>query len=272
MKSKSLNINFSGELKYITFPKLEKTGILKHCFTTRSGGVSEGCFSSMNMSFSRGDSRENVISNYGIICDAAGIDVSHLVFTAQTHTDNCIIVTENDRGTGFSKPGFSDVDGLVTDRKGVALVTQFADCTPILFCDPRKKVIASVHSGWRGTVKRIGERAVRIMREKFGCEPKDIIAGIGPCIGQCCYEVDDPVFSAFRDAGFDTSLIFKPKDNGRYMLNMALANKTVLVSAGINPQNIDVPDICTCCNSDEMFSHRALGEKRGNMAAIIELK
>ena len=272
MKSKSLNINASGELRYITFPKLEKTGILRHCFTTRFGGVSESCFSSMNMSFTRGDIKENVIKNYEIVCGAVGIDTSHLVFTKQTHTDNCIIVTEKDRGTGFSKPGFSDIDGLVTNRKGVALVTQFADCTPILFCDPKKGVIASVHSGWRGTVKRIGKRAVNIMHKNFGCEPKDIIAGIGPCIGKCCYEVDDPVFSAFSDAGFDMSLIFTPKSNGRYMLDMALANKSVLVSAGIDPNNIDVSDICTCCNSGEMFSHRASGERRGNMAAIIELK
>ncbi|MBO4468672.1 MAG: peptidoglycan editing factor PgeF [Clostridia bacterium] len=272
MNSKTLNIIRSGELIYFTFPKLEKTGMVRHCFTTRFGGVSKGCLSSMNMNFNRGDERENVIKNYEKICGAIGIDTANLVFTKQTHTDNCVIVTEKDRGKGFSKEGFSDVDGLVTDRKGVALVTQFADCTPLIFCDPVKGVIASVHSGWRGTVKRIGKRAVEIMANDFGCAVGDIIAAIGPCIGKCCYEVDDAVFDAFSVAGFDTDPIFTAKGNGHYMLDLTLANKHVIVSAGINPENIDVSDVCTCCNSDELFSHRASGGKRGTMAAIIELK
>ena len=271
MKSDTVNINVVGELEYITFPKLVKTGIVRHAFTTRTGGVSEGFCSSMNMSFNRGDKRENVIKNYETICGVLGIDTANLVFTKQTHTDNCVIVTADDRGKGFSKPGFEDVDGLVTDCKGVALVTQFADCTPLLFCDPVKGVIASAHSGWRGTVKRIGERAVGIMIRDYGSDPKDIVAAIGPCVGPCCYEVDVPVYSAFRDAGFDTSQIFAPKDNGRYMLDLRLANKLVLTSAGILPENIDIADICTSCNTDKMFSHRVSGNKRGNMAAIIEL-
>ena len=272
MKSDTVSINVAGDLEYITFPKLIATGMVRHAFTTRAGGASEGFFSSMNMSFNRGDERENVIKNYETICGVLGIDTANLVFTRQTHTDNCVIVTEKDRGKGFSKPGFEDVDGLVTNCNKVALVTQFADCTPLIFCDPEKRVIASVHSGWRGTVKRIGERAVGIMSRDFGSDPANIVAAIGPCIGSCCYEVDLPVFNAFSEAGFDTSLIFKPKDNGRFMLDLRLANKLVLMSAGILPQNLDVADICTCCNSDKMFSHRASGDKRGNMAAIIELK
>lgn len=272
MESKTVNINRLGEIVYITFPKLEKTGMLRHCFTTRLGGVSKGCFSSMNMSFSRGDSRENVKTNYERICGAVGISTANLVFTKQTHTDNCVIVTEQDRGRGFSKQGFEDVDGLITDRKGVALVTQFADCTPVILCDPVRSVIASVHSGWRGTVKQISAKAIGIMESRFGSERKDIIAAIGPCIGPCCYEVDDPVYSAFAAAGFDMPLIFKAKENGRYMLDLTLANKLILINAGIMPENIDASDICPCCNSDEMFSHRAQSDKRGNMAAIIELK
>ena len=272
MKSNTVIINGSKKFKYITFPKLSATGIVNHAFTTRLGGHSEGCFASMNMSFGRGDKPENVIKNYETICGAIGVDTANLVFTKQTHTDNCRIVTETDRGTGFSKPPFSDIDGLITDKRGVALVSQYADCTPLLFCDAKKRVIACAHSGWRGTVKRIGKKAVEMMVENFGCNPSDIIAAIGPNIGACCYEVDDLVFEAFRDAEFDTSEIFRPKENGKYMLDLRLANKIILNRAGILSENIDISDICTCCNSKEMFSHRAAGNKRGNMAAIIELK
>lgn len=272
MKSDTVTINCVGKLKYITFPKLSKTGLVNHCFTTRFGGCSEGFLSSMNMGFGRGDERKNVIKNYETICGEIGIDTANLVFSKQTHTDNCLIVTEKDRGTGFSKPPFSDIDGLITNRRGVALVTQYADCTPLLFCDTQKSVIACVHSGWRGTVRRIGKKAVDMMVENFCCDPKDIIAAIGPNIGACCYEVDDVVLNAFKEAGFDTSPIFTEKGGGKYMLDLRLANLMILNSAGIPISNIDVSDICTCCNSDEMFSHRASGGKRGNMAAIIELK
>ena len=272
MKTETLKINEKGNLTYITFPKLTNTGILNHAFSTRLGGVSEGFFSSMNMSFSRGDNPENVIKNYEILCGAIGIDTENLVFTKQTHTDNVIVVSEKDRGTGFSKPSFSDIDGLVTNRKNVALVTQFADCTPLLFCDPEKKVIGSCHAGWRGTVKRIGQKTVEVMKNRFNCDPKDIIAAIGPNIGVCCYEVDTPVFNEFLNAGFDTDKIFIKKKNGKYMLDLRLANKYVLLDSGIKEENIDISDICTHCNADEMFSHRAQGVNRGNMCAVIQLK
>ena len=272
MVSETLKINKNGELLYITFPKIAELGITNHAFSTRLGGVSEGFLSSMNMSFSRGEKAENVRKNYEILCNAVGIKTENLVFTKQTHTDNVIVVTEKDRGTGFLKPSFEDIDGLVTNCKNVALVTQFADCTPLLFCDPEKKVIGSCHSGWRGTVKKIGLKTVELMKNTFGCNPQDIVAAIGPNIGSCCYEVDEPLFEAFSNAKFDTEEIFTKKENGKYMLDLRLANKQVLLEAGISEKNIDITDICTCCNSTEMFSHRAHGVKRGNMCAIIELK
>lgn len=272
MKSQNLKININGELKYITFPKLTATGVVRHTFSTRLGGVSGGDCYSMNLSFNRGDSRENVLENYRILCGAVGIDTSHLVLSHQTHTNNVISVTEKDCGTGITKPSFCDVDGLVTDRSGVALVTQFADCTPLLFCDPIKKVIATSHAGWRGTVKLIGKVTVEKMVNNYGCDPNNIVVGIGPCIGQCCYEVDDPVYNEFIKIPFlKLDKILIPKENGRYMLNLVEANRQILIYSGINSENIDCSDICTCCNAEEMHSHRATGGKRGNLAAIIEL-
>ena len=272
INSKNLKVNFENNLCYIQFPKLLDCGIVRHTFSTRHGGVSKGDFSTMNLSFNRGDKYESVLENYRILCGAVGIRTENLVLSRQTHTNNVITVTKEHCGTGVTLPSFNDVDGLVTNQSGVALVTQYADCTPLLFCDPVKKVIATSHAGWRGTVKLIGKVTVEKMRDEFGCNPSDIIAGIGPCILDCCYEVDGPVYNEFAKIPFlNPEDIFTPKENGRYMLNLVEANRLILINSGVLPQNIDVSDICTCCNCEDLHSHRATGGKRGNLAAIIEL-
>ena len=272
LKSQNSEVVLKGDLQYIRFPKLTATNKVCHAFSTRKGGVSIGDFASMNLSFNRGDLRDSVLENYRILCSAEGIDVENLVLSAQTHTNNVITVTKEDCGRGITKPSFKDVDGLITNQKGVALVTQYADCTPLLFCDPVKEVIATSHAGWRGTVKLIGKVTVDKMVNEFGCERKDIIAAIGPRISKCCYEVDDPVYNAFKEIDFlNIEDFLTSKGNGKYMLDLAEANRRILIHAGILPQNIDVSDICTNCNCDELHSHRATGGKRGNLAAIIQL-
>ncbi len=272
MNSKSLNINKKDDVVYISFPRLEKCGIVRHAFSTRLGGISGGQYSTMNTSFSGGDDFDCVEENYRRLCGAVDIDISNLVLSKQTHTNNVRIVTKSDCGTGYIKPSFNDVDGLITNQSGVALVTQYADCTPLLFCDPVKRVCATSHAGWRGTVSQIGKVTVEKMVKEFGCNPSDIIAAIGPCICQNCYEVDTPVFDAFCDSGIDMTDVFcKGRDENHFMLNLVAANKNTLLSAGIKEDNIDISDICTCCNASELHSHRATGGKRGNLAAIIEL-
>lgn len=272
MYSKNLKINKIGELVYITFPRLEACGAVRHIFSTRLGGVSEGQYSTMNTSFSSGDDFKCVEENYRRLCASVGIDISHLVLSKQTHTNNVKTVTKSDCGTGYTKPSFCDVDGLVTNESGVALVTQYADCTPLLFCDPVKRICATSHAGWRGTVSGIGRVTVEKMVNEFGCNPDDIIAAIGPCVCENCYEVDTPVFDAFVESGIDITGVFREgRDDNHFMLNLVAANKNILISAGIKEENIDISDICTCCNADKLHSHRATGGKRGNLAAIIEL-
>lgn len=272
MNTRNLILNNKNGVEYITFPKFSNLKTVRHIFSTRLGGVSTGRYESMNLSFTNGDKRENVIENYSRLCKIADIDINHLVLSRQTHTDNIKNVTETDRGTGIFKDSFNDVDGLITDRKGVALVTQYADCTPLLFCDPVKGVIASSHSGWRGTVKLIGEKTVKKMANDYGCRPENIIAAIGPCIGKCCYEVDEPVASEFSSIDFlNLEKILFPKENGKYMLDLTEANRQILIHSGISPDNIDVSDICTCCNCKELHSHRATHGQRGNLAIIIEM-
>ncbi|MCQ2449674.1 MAG: peptidoglycan editing factor PgeF [Clostridia bacterium] len=271
MISKSLKVCRKGDLCYLNSPKLAACGVVRHTFSTRLGGVSGEPFGRMNLSFNRGDERENVIRNYEILCDAVGIDTAHLVLSKQTHTTNVRSVTSADCGTGYSKVTFQDVDGLITDEPNVALVTQYADCVPLLFCDPVKRVIANSHSGWRGTAGRMGQVTVDKMVADYGCKREDIIAFIGPCIGPCCYEVDEPVYQAFCAAGLNYDDVFLPTTAGHYMLDLPLANRIILLESGISEDHLDVTDLCTHCLHDELHSHRATGGKRGNMAAIIEL-
>ena len=272
LKSNTSYINSKDNLKYITFKNLELTGLVRHAFTTRCGGVSEGFYSSMNMGFGRGEDENKVRKNYEIICNAIGTNVKDLVFSKQTHTNNVLCVTAKDKGTGFTKPSFQDIDGLITNEPNVALVTQYADCTPLLFLDPQKKVIAASHSGWRGTVQQIGAVTVEKMKTEFGSNPHDILAVIGPSICENCYEIDTPVYNEFKKLPISLDGVFKQKDSNHYMLNLKLANKLILLNAGLKEENIELCDICTACNREELYSHRKLGANRGNLAAIIELK
>ncbi len=271
MISNTLQVCRQGSLCYLTFPKLSGCGAVRHTFSTRMGGVSPEPYGSMNMSFNRGDARENVIQNYEILCDAVGINTDHLVLSKQTHTTNVRIITSKDWGTGYNKPSFEDVDGMITNEPNVALVTQYADCVPLLFCDPVKRVIANSHSGWRGTAGRMGQVTVDKMVREFGCDRSDIIAAIGPCIGPCCYEVDQPVYDAFAKSNLTFPGVFIPTTAGHYMLDLRLVNKHILLESGISEGHIDIADTCTNCLHEELHSHRATGGKRGNLAAIIEL-
>ncbi len=273
MESNTTNINKSGDVVYITFKKLEKTNIVRHIFSTKSGGVSPSPYGPMNMGFYTGDNRENVVKNYELLCDCVGIDTSHLVLSRQTHTNNVKIVDESHCGVGYTRESFQDIDGLITNRPNVALVTQYADCTPLIFCDPNKKVIATSHSGWRGTVQEIGKVTVEKMVLNFGCKTEDIIACIGPCIHKCCYEVDAPVYNEFKKLSYlQLNKIFTDNGSGKYMLDMVEANKQILINAGISDDNIEVSDLCTQCSCDMLHSHRATGGKRGTIGVIIELK
>ena len=189
------------EIVYITFPGLEKTGCVKHLFSTRIGGVSRGMFSSMNLSYTRGDEKEAVDENYRRIAACLESDVSCFVCSDQTHTDNIRIVGPQDMGKGTIYPkDYHDVDGLITDQRGIVLGTFFADCVPLFFVDPVKKAIGMTHSGWRGTVQKIGKKTVRMMQEQYGSNPADMYTAIGPSICQSCYEVSGDVIDRVKEA------------------------------------------------------------------------
>ncbi|HHW46573.1 MAG TPA: peptidoglycan editing factor PgeF [Clostridiales bacterium] len=274
LKSNTLKINSKDDVTFMTFPAFERTGLVTHAFSTRTGGVSTGIYSSMNLSFTLGDQEENVLENYQRFCGAIGIDYKRLVFANQTHKTEIRIATEQDAGKGIIKiRDYNDIDGLITNTRNLPLVTLYADCVPLLFLDPIKKVVGTSHAGWKGTVGQIGLKTVEKMREVFGCNPEDILVGIAPSIGPCCYEVDDLVVNEVKKLkNIDFGSVIKPVGNGKYMFNMWETNKQILMSAGVPKDNITVTDLCTRCHSDVFHSHRATGGRRGSLAAIICLR
>ena len=264
-----------GEVLYLSYPLLEQTGIVNHGFSTRIGGVSEGIFSSMNLSFSRGDDETCVRENFKRMAEAIGVEPDSLVFAAQTHTTNVRKVTSADKGKGMVCPiDYQDVDGLITNEPGICLTTFYADCVPLFFIDPVNKAIGLSHSGWRGTVGKMGQETLRRMKEEYGTEAEDVIVAVGPSICQECYEVSEDVIEKFKEA-FDEKHwrdLFYEKDNRKFQLNLWKANEIILLEAGVQKENIAVTNVCTNCNSDMLFSHRATKEKRGSLAAFMALK
>ncbi len=418
----SMNLSFTRGDKekegvtFLTYPAFEEMPEIVHGFSTRLGGVSEGIYSSMNLSFTRGDKEEAVKENYrrissamgfamenivtsdqthtanvrrvteedrgngitkprpykdvdGMITDVPGIAMENIVTSDQTHTANVRRVTEEDRGNGITKPRpYKDVDGMITDVPGIVLATfyadcvplyfvdpvqkaiglshsgwrgtvskigkitvekmseeygtrPYADCVPLYFVDPVQKAIGLSHSGWRGTVSKIGKITVEKMSEEYGTRPEELYAAVGPSICQKCYEVSEDVAEEFRRAfdpkywnalfykkengkyqlnlweanpsicqkcyevsedvaeefrrAFDPkywNALFYKKENGKYQLNLWEANRIVLLESGIPEDHISMPNLCTCCNPEFLFSHRASKGKRGNLGAFLGIR
>ena len=275
-KTENYEMHRRGEACYLTFPQLDRYQELRHLFTTRCGGFSEGPCATWNLGFGLGndpDTPENRARNIGVLAECMGIRPEDLVFTWQTHTTNIRNVTEEDRGCGATRERtYQDVDGLVTDRRGVALVTLHADCNPIYFYDSRRHVIGLAHSGWRGTLDGIGSRMVDKMRFNYGCNPGDLICGIGPSLCRDCFEVDADVAGLFAERYGDFPE-FSRYDGGRnkYYIDLWELIRRQLTSAGVRRENVACMGLCTKENTDVFFSHRGQGGKRGLMAACMML-
>lgn len=274
-KIPNMRVNEKEGVTFLTYPAFEEMPEIVHGFSTRLGGVSEGIYSSMNLSFTRGDKDEAVKENYRRIAAAIGFEMESIVTSDQTHTANVRRITEEDRGNGITKPRpYKDVDGMITNVPGVVLATFYADCVPLYFVDPVHKAIGLSHSGWRGTVAKIGKVTVEKMREEYGTKPEEIYAAVGPSICQDCYEVSEDVAEEFRHAFCPEhwGALFYKKENGKYQLNLWEANRIVFLEAGIPEDHISMPNLCTCCNPEFLFSHRASKGKRGNLGAFLGIR
>ena len=264
----------AGSVPLLYFPLLQQIPFVGHGFTTREGGVSEGMFSSLNLSFTRGDRREAVEENFKRLAAALGVSYGDFVFSDQTHTTNILRVGKEHRGCGLTKErGYSDIDGLITNEPNVALSTFYADCVPLFFVDPVHHAIGLSHSGWRGTAGRMGAATLSAMNREFGTLPEEVFAAIGPSICQDCYEVSGDAAEVFqKEFPAYQNAVLKPHGAGKYLLDLWKCNEIVLLEAGVCRVHLAAANICTCCNPKLLFSHRASHGKRGNLGAFLFLK
>ena len=251
-----------GSLEYLAALDLH----VPHAFTTRSGGVSEGAFSSLNIAMHRGDAPENVEKNYAILADALDFDVNQLVLTRQTHSDIVRVVTKSD-ACGLDHHLYPECDALITDDAGCALVVFTADCTPILLWDSTTGAVGAVHAGWRGTAADIAGKTVRAMQSEFGCNPRNIRAAIGPNIGACCFETDSDVPKAIIETFGNDAAALISKSGEKYHVDLKAVNALALRRAGV--ESIEISDNCTMCDPQRFWSHRITGANRGSQGAII---
>lgn len=278
-EKKTVELREKNGVKYLVFPRIEELGIVEHLFSTRLGGVSKGDYAQMNLSYTRGDEKEAVDENYRRIAEVMGYGkrLDLFVSTYQTHTTNVKVITAKDKGKGpLYERDYVDVDGLVTNEKGIILSTFHADCPPVYIIDPVHKAIGLCHSGWKGTRGKIAENTIRKMQENYGTKPSDLLCAVGPSICGDCYEIGEDVASEFSKAFSEEVLnkekILIPYPDNKYRLHLWNAIRYTLIETGVCSENILITDVCTRCNPDILFSHRIHGEKRGNLAAFLCLK
>ena len=260
-------LNENKNLKYLTVDEFSKTGLVKHCFSTRYGGVSKGDYSTMNLRFNASDERENVLKNFEIISSEVGIDYTKLVLTKQVHEDIIEAVGVDYCGNGIMFGNrFQSADGLICSEKGVPITVFGADCLPVMFLDYKQRVIATAHSGWKGTLKKIAQKCAYKMIKDYNSKPEDIIAAIGPSIRVENYEVSDELALLFeKEFGKTcvTEILKKPH------IDMQMCVKLQLEEIGVT--TVVDSMLCTYKNPDLFFSHRRTGDRRGVMVGMIEL-
>lgn len=243
-----------------------------HGFSTRRGGVSTGIFATLNLGHRRGDAPDNVRENYRRFCAATGTDVNRVVMTNQVHSNLVRVVDDGDVKPDLLAPTPFEADGLATNVPGVTLVIFSADCIPILLFDPVLRAIGAAHAGWRGAASAIAAAAVETMTARFGSDPKDLRAAIGPGIGKCCFETDGDVPAAMAEGLNGLAEPYMIQTGEKWHVDLKAINAAILERAGLLTEHIDVSDDCTCCRHERFWSHRFTKGERGSQAAVIMLE
>lgn len=250
---------------------LDKAGGVSHGFSTREGGITvDPPKASLNLSWTRCGSSEEVIANFKIFAEGAGIDYDDMAVVNHEHGANVLRIAHEHRGRGFYKDPLPPCDGIITDDPTVTLVTSHADCGAYFFYDPVHRAIGMAHAGWKGTLLRIGAEMARRMAEEFDTDPSDIIAATGPCICRDCFEVDADLGEKFQSE-FGYPGISRPGRPGKAYVDLELAAAVQFVEAGIRPESITLMNACTYENRQHFFSHRRDKGITGSMAAYIKL-
>lgn len=255
---------------YLTFDIFSNDPITA-VYSTRIGGVSEGCFEAMNLGFSRGDNKESVHKNYELFAEAVGVPLGDMVLSSQYHHNHILKVTPEHKGMGiFKDRNYDDIDGLETSISYLPLVTFYADCIPIYFYDPIRHVVAMTHAGWRGTASGIVSDLIeRWIKE--GSDVQNIKVGIGPGVCSECYEVSREVIDGMKyDFAEQHYVYYSEKD--KFHIDLKAMNKSILMSKGILETHIEVTNLCTTCHPELFFSHRRHGNNRGTQIGVMMLK
>jgi YfiH family protein len=253
-----LVLNKKNSVAYYTFPNLtNQLGIL-HGIFTRKGGNSTGYYEGLNISFGVGDDKENVFKNRGIISNI--FDNRSIVSARQIHGTDVIICEEKDSDSREDSNQPLVGDALISNRKQILLMIKVADCQPVMVYDPKQRVVANIHSGWRGSVKNIIGHTIRVMNDKFKCKSNELIAGIGPSLGPCCAE-----FVNYKEEIPEPYWGYRIQD---YHFNLWAISKDQLCNEGVKPENIHLSNICTQCHTDQFFSYRGEGTT-GRFGAVI---
>lgn len=269
---KDYDLHRKGEACWITFPQLDRYPELSHLFTTRRGGVSTGSLESWNFGKCQKEPAENILKNYEILARTLGTETARMVRSNQTHTASILEVDERHLGMGIIRDrSYEDIDGLVTDRPGITLITTHGDCNPLYFYDPARHVIGLAHSGWRGTLGEIAREMIERMEQRYGCRPSDILAGIGPGLCQDCFEVDEDVAELFYEK-HSSWRQFGRATGGKHYLDLKAVIRWTLTGSGVLPDHIFDTKLCTRCNPDLFFSYRGQKGQNGNMAAAMMLR
>jgi YfiH family protein len=262
-----LGILVKNGIKYFVFENLSRAGV-RHAFSTRVGGVSSGVYASLNLGLKSGDDMAALRENYRLICDALGFDVDGIVLSSQTHSTNICAFG----APGGLKPAREDVDGLMTNVPGLVLATYYADCVPLFFYDPRARVVANSHAGWRGCAQNMAGKTIFAMQKQYNCRPADILAGIGPSISVKNFEVGKEVADIFKkELPFSDKFIYNSISVNKYYVDLWEICRESLLEAGVKPENIEIAGLCTYERADLFYSHRRDGIPRGNMAGMISL-
>ncbi|AIQ70432.1 peptidoglycan editing factor PgeF [Paenibacillus graminis] len=253
-------------------------------FTGRQGGIGKAPYDSFNCAFHVGDEPSDVLGNRTLLAESLGFTLQDWTCGEQTHGKDIAEVKAEDRGRGSldRASAFQATDGLLTSVPGVLLTSFYADCVPLYFYDPQKKVVGLAHAGWKGTVAEIAAAMVARMETVYGSRPQNILAGIGPSIGGCCYEVDDHVMGHIRQledglkaaaCGASQDLYRTSEaDSRKSMLNLKEMNRRIMIKAGILPTHIECTSWCTSCNQDLFFSYRKENGVTGRMTSWIGIK